>query len=299
MPNFIQLAADDFQRADENPLSDSGKWSGDGIHADVQLVSNAAEGTMLGNFNFAYFTGDVWPDDQYAEVTLETPPNPDPYSFYFGPTVRAKLFPIALYEFLLQGDVLGPNAAVAISLRDQSGQTILAETFTNVPAGATLRLAAQGTTLIGYVNGVQVLQISDNTLSSGVPGFCIYPIGEDVSIVQVASFAAGEITGLSSKNVGDQLISDEMETIEPAQADRGHVFDGVVYGGTISGLAADGSGTGHITPTLDLTLRAGQKNGVRAGVADITYVAANGDSVKFAMIRDSAGDMLAKLVTKN
>jgi hypothetical protein len=110
------------------------------------------------------------------------------------------------------------------------------------------------------------------------------------------------MTDLTGFSVGDQLTSDQMEAIVPARVDRGHVFDGVVYGGAIGGRGFDPdqqvyTGTGLIAPTLDLTVRAGEASGVRAGVANITYAAANGDNVKFLLYRTSAGDKEALLVT--
>jgi hypothetical protein len=38
---------------------------------------------------------------------------------------------------------------------------------------------------------------------------------------------------------------------------------------------------------------------VRAHFNDVTYLALNGDSVKFVMVRNSGGDMEARLVTAN
>lgn len=50
------LATDNFQRANENPLSDGGNWLQPGIGSPCQLVSDAVQGTAAAAYNLAYWS---------------------------------------------------------------------------------------------------------------------------------------------------------------------------------------------------------------------------------------------------
>src|SRR5713101_8201411 len=65
---LTQLAADNFQRANENPLK-SPPWStGFGL-SGLQIVSNLCEATITGTCAENY-TGTTLPADQYASTTI-------------------------------------------------------------------------------------------------------------------------------------------------------------------------------------------------------------------------------------
>lgn len=201
------------------------------------------------------------------------------------------------YQSTLPFSTTGDDEFVAVMCASEGSNLITAG------AGYTLDCDPALNGLFGYLSHTDPLGSAEHATFSS-PQSAIrasfvasvhWSSGEQLN----AAVAFRSASATSFKSAGTQLTSDQMEAIEPAQSDHGHVFDGVVYVGTIYGLEEDGSGTGFIVPTLDLTLRAGQKNQVRAGMADIMYGAQNGDSVKFAMIRTSAGDMVARLVTGN
>ncbi len=107
-------------------------------------------------------------------------------------------------------------------------------------------------------------------------------------------------TDLSANSAGDQLTAPQMATLFPTSRDLGHVFDGIVYAGVISGLEANGNGEGIITPTLDLRNHTDETTLVRVSEANRTYSARNGDTVLFLLTRTSGiGDKEALLVTKS
>src|SRR5580698_5305929 len=71
----MSLASDNFQRANENPLSDGGNWtSGPWGYNAPQVVSDAATYQSAGfPQSIAIWTGATppsWTIDQYAEVTF-------------------------------------------------------------------------------------------------------------------------------------------------------------------------------------------------------------------------------------
>jgi hypothetical protein len=71
--SFTQLASDNFQRADENPLSQGGNWSASSFTSffvPSQVLSNLAASTSNAHPSCSLYTGVVFPNDQYAEITV-------------------------------------------------------------------------------------------------------------------------------------------------------------------------------------------------------------------------------------
>jgi hypothetical protein len=113
---------------------------------------------------------------------------------------------------------------------------------------------------------------------------------------QINGFA-GVVCGLAFTGV-DVSINPQV----PAYLDQGHVFDGVLYTGTLLGW---GGRTGYIVPDLGLgdtalpTVHTGEEQRARAHIDDFTFTPSslqNGQRVTFYMVRDSDGDKLAKSI---
>jgi hypothetical protein len=156
----------------------------------------------------------------------------------------------------------------------------------NVPAfsastGGVLKIQAKGTTISVWYNGVQQLSVTDSTIASGSAGLRI-AAPDGVSTVTVTAWDGG--------GFGPPV------PVIPNNLDQGHVFDGVLYNGTLTGWAGR---TGLITPNVALggtafpVAHTGEVPSARANIDDFTFVPVNGQRVQFYMLRDSANDKIA------
>src|ERR1044071_4004966 len=65
------LATDNFNRADEAPLSGGGVWSAPfGTPDAMKIVTNAVQMTTPADDGGSIYTGVTWPNDQYGQVVL-------------------------------------------------------------------------------------------------------------------------------------------------------------------------------------------------------------------------------------
>jgi hypothetical protein len=166
-PSLVQLASDNFDRANENPIA--GSWtSGPGVASDVQLLNNAAkvvgDPTVNGN-GVAFWSAATFPANQWAEVTLPTVPTTDD----IGPAVRIAAT-VATYYVAPSY----PNGRLAIYRAIDHAFTQLFTTASGfVVAGDRVRLEVEGTTLRVFKNGVLVGQAVDDAITTGAPGIVL------------------------------------------------------------------------------------------------------------------------------
>ncbi len=153
---------DNFNRANENPLSDGGKWA----HSNMQLISNAATSGLNGTTTVAFWNPTTFGPDCAAFVTVGALPasgngfglylrttNPgvgteNSYLMQWGPTVSAG--GCTIYKETASGSFtqLAQNTALVYIVGD------------------VIKFEAVGTTLTAYKNGVSVLSVSDATYGS-------------------------------------------------------------------------------------------------------------------------------------
>jgi hypothetical protein len=117
------------------------------------------------------------------------------------------------------------------------------------------------------------------------------------SIAMAAVFALTSAPdGGGNQNPGSNQGYSLAAPVVPNDRDRGHVFDGVLYFGTLTGWAGR---TGVITPDITKgdtpfpVAHSGEGLSARAHIDDFTFVPVNGQRVQFYMLRNSAGDKLA------
>lgn len=85
----------------------------------------------------------------------------------------------------------------------------------------------------------------------------------------------------------------------PSTLDSGHIYDQVLYFGTLTGW---GGRTGVLTPdptqgdTPFPVVHSGEAPSARAHINDFTFTPVNGQRVACYMVRDSAGDKIAVLI---
>ena len=176
---------DNFNRANENPLSDAGAWhtvTSSGAMAVTNnqvLIANPA-----GSDSDAYFDGGVsWSANQYSQLDIVSADTIGNAHGGIGPSVRVSSSSRTYYRVIL-------NQATANNLylsRRVSGTGVPMQTNTIAfISGETLRLEVTGTgastTLTVKTNGVQVYTFTDSTgaIASGFPGI---GCGTDTSLV--------------------------------------------------------------------------------------------------------------------
>lgn len=166
---LVPLASDSFVRANESPLNPA-KWTiASGVAGDGdQIVSNLVEAQSLTAAGVEYYSGITWPANQYASVVVEASAGVG----IVGVFARGQAGSISGYAFALTGPT---GAAATVSLGRYTGGAVtpLASATTRVLPGDTVTLIANGSQLIGQVNGVTVLTATDLTYSAGSAGIIV------------------------------------------------------------------------------------------------------------------------------
>ena len=164
---LVQLAGDDFNRANENPIA--GNWtSGPGFASDVQLLNNAVRVVWDPTFNnnaVAFWSARTWPANQWSEVTIPTVPTTDDV----GPAVR-----IAASEATYYVAPVYPDGRLAIYRSINHSFVQLHTTGPGVAvAGDRVRLEVEGTVLRVFKNGVLMGEVVDGAIVAGAPGLVL------------------------------------------------------------------------------------------------------------------------------
>lgn len=170
MPNtYTQLAADDFQRADENPLSDGGNWSAQSGFP-CQVASNVAEpvnSTGSTPYGTAIYTGIDWPTGQYTKVTIG--------SLAITGIVILRVLTNSDFSQSYQANVSNGSTTIPV-YRMLAGPTQIGTlTAPDMPAPGDIWLMERlpNGNINVYQNGVACTgtQVNDNDLTVGSPGF--------------------------------------------------------------------------------------------------------------------------------
>jgi hypothetical protein len=159
-----QLASDNFQRANENPLSNSGKWTTSFNEIAMQVASDLCEGGAPSANSASVWTGISWPNDQYSEITI----GGIGASANIAPLVRGSAS-VQSYYFAA---VIGLGSTDIVLEKFVAGTpTLIAFTPATVNSGDVIRLEVQGTSLTVKQNGVVVLgPVTDSDVASGSAG---------------------------------------------------------------------------------------------------------------------------------
>ncbi len=190
------LHSDTFQRPDENPLSDGGKWTAPSGLNTGQLVSHAVESitTGLPNPN-AFWTGDgAWANDQYSQITVQ---NISGIGQVFA-AVRSNVAASTTVYYVQT------NAGAVQIYKEVAGSfTQLTSVTAAITAGDKLALAVIGTTLYALKNGAVISSVIDNSIASGTAGFMLYVPSGSITDAQVSAWEGGtpspgsNVTGLN------------------------------------------------------------------------------------------------------
>jgi len=174
---MVQVASDNFQRADVSPLG--GNWTvltGTGTDgAGQKIVSQNVEPVNANSNEFSVWNpsitapGGTWPNDQYSEVTnggltdpvgnsyisadvrMSQGTGPNVYRFLIGIETNVNHYYIAKHINGVNTNLIGP-IALTVSLND------------------VFRCQVVGTTISVFQNGTLLNSTTDASLSSGSPG---------------------------------------------------------------------------------------------------------------------------------
>lgn len=182
---YTQLAVDDFQRPDENPLT-AAKWTLETGFANLQIKSRLAVSTVLGVVNTCgmYYSGAALPNNQYVEAVL----GPLSSSGSVAILARGAVDGSTGYELSVIGQT-GTGNALLIAGGGLSTQIILPF---STSVGDKFRIECLGPAITFLYNGVVLYSQSDLTLGSGVTVAQISS-GSSVTDTGLLHFAAGSI----------------------------------------------------------------------------------------------------------
>lgn len=189
---FVQLAADTFVRANENPLNPANWTVGTDGYFPLNIVSNTCRATDATNTddNLEVFTGTPLPNDQYAEYKLTR--------LIDGETsaIGARVDSTGDFGVFLFFSDNGDGTVVCeilsfYSLTDpNSPATIFENDALPFAANDVVRIAVIGKTAYAFQNGNQIGTGTDpNMVPSGSP--CIDIETDTLNAVRITNFTAG------------------------------------------------------------------------------------------------------------
>lgn len=266
------IATDDFNRANEQ-LDASANWDIDGW-ANLDVSSNVVVADAGSQYSYGLWVGDTLDNDQWAEADI---------SALDGTGGEAGV--------LVRGTVTGgtnSTTAYALMLSD-GGQVWLYEytggsraSLASTASGYfddtvahTARIEVVGTTITGYVDGVEAVTQTDATITSGAAGIGIMLWSPGVSI---DNFSAGDWVATAPSTVIDYLI--EYRTTSGPGAWQSF-SDGVsaTTGATVTGL----------TPGVSYDFRVSAVNSSGAGAwSNIATVVASSSGTIYLKLGDNS-----------
>lgn len=196
MPNLTTLATDDFNRANETPVSQGGKWTTYGgiLNGLLGLVSHTLQNTDSGNDGSIY-SGISWPNDQFATLTL---PIVEPQNTNGIILARSTQADSHGYWLQIIGDSGFGFVVVKLFMYDGVAH-LLGQKSVNtfgVP-GDTVSVYASGSQLMVLYNNIVQLFFTDTTFPSGKIGV---QIGGGANLFQFSNFVGGQLSTPQTRN---------------------------------------------------------------------------------------------------
>jgi len=187
-------AADNFNRADENPLSNGGKWSlVFGTTNNLQVVSQYCTWVTAAAVATMYWNADTLSDNQYCQLT---------YSVFGdgGPLVRVSTSATTYYQLSCQSDGTGTKSTVQTIGKKVAGVfSAIRSFYATVMPGDTVALKVSGSgpaTLSFWLNGSMIGGCTDSDIASGsYAGIAIAQYSGTGADCGVDNFEAGNLAG--------------------------------------------------------------------------------------------------------
>jgi len=225
-----QIASDNFNRADSNPIG--GNWTTINGAAVTQLLSSQATAAVAGTTGESWWNANAFPNDQWAQITLPVF-SASPTSFG-GVALRMNMSGVYTdYRCFIasngNGNIGRFNAGSSLSLFSHVATVAPGDTVTGTVMGIVLAVY-DGRNLLGIAN--------DGLVTSGAAGLLIDPV-TSVANAAADNWSAGSIAASPSIVFG-------------IRGNAGIAGATVSWVGPTSGsTTADGSGnfnTGEILP---------------------------------------------------
>lgn len=198
--SMVQIVSDNFTRANENPLSDGGNWTipAHGGGGGLKIVSDLCEPTANATSGFEYWSAAIsapsgtFPNDQYAEATVTTLTTPGTNDSYIGPMVRMSSGGTGVNGYIFYAARESGTFKYYI-LKELNGAatTLAGPTNHAISVGDVFRISVVGSTITGYINGSQIVQVTDTAIASGQPGLTLFTDTTILSNAQTSLWAAG------------------------------------------------------------------------------------------------------------
>jgi fibronectin type 3 domain-containing protein len=178
-----ELINDAFTRANSTNLGTLFDPGHTGTSA-MQIVSNAARGSVPFAIHMESNNSVTWPNNQWSQITVST------YTNQFsggGPACRMGTPPTA------NGYWVDTNGSDLYVIRRQSnaGATRIATSATHATSNDTVLLECVGSTITLSVNGTAVAAATDTTYASGRAGLMLY-MGTSTANTILDNWSAGE-----------------------------------------------------------------------------------------------------------
>ncbi len=201
-----QLASDNFNRANENPLN-AANWTTITGSQALQVVSNACESAgATSQVARELFTNATWPNDQYSQCTIISAAVGSILTIY----ARASTTTGANnYQFLWTVPAGGLGASGTWKI--QHGGTQLSTGSIVLSANDVIAISCVGTTISAFKNGVLINAVTDATFASGTPGLGMTPL------VAIASNNLDTWSGGSVVTTANPTASPNGGSFGPAQ----------------------------------------------------------------------------------
>lgn len=178
------LATDNFTRADSTGLGANWTVVTSEGSFDIHLNKALCHDKTVDSCEF--YNGVVWPNDQYAEITVAGIQSPGQLGAGLGCLVRASASAQTYYRAFATGS----GGQFQLKKRIAGVGTTLATAAGSVVLGDVIRLEAIGTTLNVYKNGVLVIgPVTDASIASGNAG--IHYSSADTNPDDISLFAGG------------------------------------------------------------------------------------------------------------
>jgi hypothetical protein len=222
IPTNQQLAADNFIRANENPLNPA-VWSLFGGGPPLQILNDVCIASVLGTDSDELYTGVTLPDDQFVSCIIGG----------VGSTGVAGVFARSTLGFGYVAFVAGPlGPGTLITLENSLGTTFTATATVN--PGAVLLLSCIGTSITVSLDGTVVISITDTNATSGSAGLIIGTSGT-LSDTFVTDFSTGAIVSTP----GAYVIDIRRLAYLP-------ISNGIPYGTGLYGVGPYGAGLPYL-----------------------------------------------------
>jgi hypothetical protein len=193
--------------SNENPISEGGKWINGKVQGldwtDVAITNGLAHGTESGTNGYddstALLAG-TWGSDQWAEATVHSVNQSDDVYEEVELRLRSSLSAHQAkgYEINFRCSKTDKAYAQIVRWSGPLGKfTYLATkegSAYGVKDGDVVKATVIGDVITAYINGVQILQATDNTYTNGSPGIGFFLQGTGVSIADYGftSFTASD-----------------------------------------------------------------------------------------------------------